>query len=229
MRKHGHKINMTWQAVPRGRRLYTLSRFPQFNSLLLYYFGKQNSQDVPVGPGGTGGITNPDRKIEYPGITFNILMPPPLGIAAGTYLELIDYAETYIRSTDPKYIYILGQHQPTTPIGSGFDCGGWVCWLFWHFELLPQNLHPSPAFIAWYYDYFHARVDNADKLPGDVIIFYGENGIPNHAAIYIGNGYICDTSGGGPGYARLRDNYHTYRPLEPPVPAVPDPSGTIQR
>lgn len=73
--------------------------------------------------------------------------------------------------------YVAGGNSP-----SGFDCAGFVSYLYSQIGVYISKSSASQAYIG-------TSVSLENMQPGDIII-WGNGGNPNHTAIYVGNGYM---------------------------------------
>lgn len=161
-----------WTPMALRRRLVTFPRVGDWNSLLNYW-----DQTTPY-PG-----YDPNNPEDYPGLP---MINP-------TYSAMLAEAITYI-----GYPYTWGGKTPPY-----FDCSGFVGYLYKAYGLIPDDV-VSYTGTLWAYvaDY---QVSEADALPGDWCI-WGQGDPPTadvsnaHIGIYIGNGYVLDSSGGGVNY-----------------------------
>lgn len=71
--------------------------------------------------------------------------------------------------------YIYGGSSP-----SGFDCAGLVSYLYSQIGISISKSSSSQAYLG-------TSISLNDMKPGDIII-WGNGGVPNHTAIYVGNG-----------------------------------------
>ncbi|HHW49576.1 MAG TPA: SH3 domain-containing protein [Clostridiaceae bacterium] len=96
--------------------------------------------------------------------------------------QIVEYAKRFL---GVKYRY--GKASPS----EGFDCSGFVYYVFKHFGI---NLQRSSKDQAKY----GVRVDKKDLKAGDLVFFDTNGGLNavNHVGIYIGNGKFIHASSG---------------------------------
>ena len=97
--------------------------------------------------------------------------------------------------------YVWGGYSP-----SGFDCSGFVCWVFKNSGVYPLGRTTAQGIFDQC-----TPVRPSDAKPGDIIFFTGtyNSGCPvSHVGIYVGNGMMIHC--GNPiQYASVNSNYWT--------------------
>ena len=97
-----------------------------------------------------------------------------ISLATGTAAEIIAYAKTFLGTA-----YVYGG---TTP--SGFDCSGFMQYIFAHFSVDLPRLTYDQAYVG-------TAVDVSDEStwqPGDLVFFEPGSRGPEHVGMYIGDG-----------------------------------------
>lgn len=116
--------------------------------------------------------------------------------ASGTRQQIVDYAATLLGC---KYVY--GGNTP-----SGFDCSGYVKYVFAHFGV---NLSRTSA--SQYSNSVHIR--KSDLNVGDLVFFSQARGSSKvgHVGIYVGGGQFIHAASPGKGvrYDSLSDSYYS--------------------
>ena len=116
--------------------------------------------------------------------------------ASGTRQQIVDYAATLLGC---KYVY--GGNTP-----SGFDCSGYVKYVFAHFGV---NLSRTSA--SQYSNSVHIR--KSDLNVGDLVFFSQTRGSSKvgHVGIYVGGGQFIHAASPGKGvrYDSLSDSYYS--------------------
>lgn len=119
-----------------------------------------------------------------------------LSVATGTRQQLVEYAATLLGC---KYVY--GGSSP-----SGFDCSGYVKYVFAHFGI---NLSRTSA--SQYSN--SVRISKSDLNLGDLVFFSQTSGSSTvgHVGIYVGNGQFIHAASPGKGvrYDSLSDSYYS--------------------
>lgn len=119
-----------------------------------------------------------------------------LSAATGTRQQIIEYAATLLGC---KYVY--GGSSP-----SGFDCSGYVKYVFAHFGI---NLSRTSA--SQYSN--SVRISKSELSPGDLVFFSQTSGSSKvgHVGIYVGNGQFIHAASPGKGvrYDSLSDSYYS--------------------
>ncbi len=119
-----------------------------------------------------------------------------LSAATGTRQQLIDYAATLLGC---KYVY--GGSSP-----SGFDCSGYVKYVFAHFGI---NLSRTSA--SQYSN--SVRISKSELNVGDLVFFSQTSGSSKvgHVGIYVGGGQFIHAASPGKGvrYDSLSDSYYS--------------------
>lgn len=119
-----------------------------------------------------------------------------LSAATGTRQQLIDYAATLLGC---KYVY--GGSSP-----SGFDCSGYVKYVFAHFGI---NLSRTSA--SQYSN--SVRISKSELNVGDLVFFSQTSGSSKvgHVGIYVGSGQFIHAASPGKGvrYDSLSDSYYS--------------------
>ena len=116
--------------------------------------------------------------------------------ASGTRQQIVDYAATLLGC---KYVY--GGNSP-----SGFDCSGYVKYVFAHFGV---NLSRTSA--SQYSN--SVRISKSDLNIGDLVFFSQTRGSSKvgHVGIYVGGGQFIHAASPGKGvrYDSLSDSYYS--------------------
>jgi len=116
--------------------------------------------------------------------------------ASGTRQQIVDYAATLLGC---KYVY--GGNSP-----SGFDCSGYVKYVFAHFGV---NLSRTSA--SQYSN--SVRISKSDLNVGDLVFFSQTRGSSKvgHVGIYVGGGQFIHAASPGKGvrYDSLSDSYYS--------------------
>lgn len=116
--------------------------------------------------------------------------------ASGTRQQIVDYAATLLGC---KYVY--GGNSP-----SGFDCSGYVKYVFAHFGV---NLSRTSA--SQYSN--SVRISKSDLNIGDLVFFSQTRGSSKvgHVGIYVGGGQFIHAASPGKGvrYDSLNDSYYS--------------------
>lgn len=97
--------------------------------------------------------------------------------------QIVEYAKKFL---GVRYVY--GSSSP-----SGFDCSGFVLYVFKHFDINLERTSSSQADNG-------VKISRDDLKPGDLLFFDTNGGLNavNHVGIYIGGGsFIHASSGGG--------------------------------
>jgi len=96
--------------------------------------------------------------------------------------QIVEYAKRFL---GVKYRY--GKASPS----EGFDCSGFVYYVFNHFGIKLQRSSKDQA-------KYGVRVDKKDLRAGDLVFFDTDGGLNavNHVGIYIGNGKFIHASSG---------------------------------
>ena len=92
--------------------------------------------------------------------------------------EIANYALQYLGSP-----YLWGGTSPDT----GFDCSGFVYYVYGHFGHTIQRVACNQALEG-------VHVDHDDLQPGDILCFYSSGDYIGHSGIYIGNGQFIHSS-----------------------------------
>ena len=132
------------------------------------------------------GVKSKYKLIEY-------TIPEELLTDDSDFLALMAEAEKYI-----GYPYVYGGSRP----GTGFDCSGFVCWVFIHSGVYDTGRRGANGLHS-----ICTEVDEADIRPGDLVFFKGTMGRKvkgiTHVGIYVGNGMMIH-AGDPVGFADLR-------------------------
>ena len=124
---------------------------------------------------------NPGYKpVDYPG----------LPMKTEEYQKALEEAQKYLGNS-----YLWGGKVPPY-----FDCSGYVSWCYKIGGIFENSGLGTDAIFE-----LCEKVEESESFQGD-LCFWGIHTGSAHVAIYIGNGYILDSSGGGVGY-HLR-SYH---------------------
>lgn len=87
-----------------------------------------------------------------------------------------------------------------------FDCSGFVGYLYKKYGVIPDDV---VSYTGTLHDYC-IKVPAGEEKAGDLCFWNGSGGTTwegnAHVAIYIGNGYVIDSSGGGVQYRKV--TYH---------------------
>ena len=123
---------------------------------------------------------------EYPG------EPMPTEV----FDRMMEEAITYL-----GYPYTWGGKTPPY-----FDCSGFVGYLYKKYKIIPESV---VSYTGTLHDYC-TKLADGEQQPGDLCFWNGSGGTTwegnAHVGIYIGNGYIIDSSGGGVQYRLV--TYH---------------------
>ena len=116
--------------------------------------------------------------------------------ASGTRQQIIDYAATLLGC---KYVY-----GGTTP--SGFDCSGYVKYVFSHFGVKLSRTSASQYSNS-------VRISKSELNVGDLVFFTQTRGSSKvgHVGIYVGGGQFIHAASPGKGvrYDSLSDSYYS--------------------
>lgn len=119
-----------------------------------------------------------------------------LSAATGTRQQLVEYAATLLGC---KYVY--GGSSP-----SGFDCSGYVKYVFAHFGINLSRTSSSQYSNS-------VRISKSDLNLGDLVFFSQTSGSSTvgHVGIYVGGGQFIHAASPGKGvrYDSLSDNYYS--------------------
>lgn len=122
--------------------------------------------------------------------------------SSATFADILVYAEQYVGLP-----YVWGGKDLSRD--GGFDCSGFVNWVYNHVAGAGVNSDYTNA-QSLYYDHC-TPVSEADAQPGDIVFWKGTYGGLNyisHVGIYCGNG-ICIDAGDPIGYDRVTDIKNT--------------------
>lgn len=118
-----------------------------------------------------------------------------LSAATGTRQQLVEYAATLLGC---KYVY--GGSSP-----SGFDCSGYVKYVFAHFGINLSRTSSSQYSNS-------VRISKSDLNLGDLVFFSQTSGSSTvgHVGIYVGGGQFIHAASPGKGvrYDSLSDSYY---------------------
>lgn len=114
-----------------------------------------------------------------------------------------------------------------------FDCSGFVGWYYKKHGVMPQDI-ASYTGAFWYWlrppieSHPAGEPPTSAALPGDIILYNGrQTGTPDesyaHVAIYLGDNYIIDSSGGGVQFRRTTTHSLSYGVYRVPGLMDPDP------
>lgn len=155
--------------------------------------------------GGQTGYISPDyvEIVKYSGstgssgtATVSAVSHASTSSASGTRQQIVDYAATLLGC---KYVY--GGNSP-----SGFDCSGYVKYVFAHFGV---NLSRTSA--SQYSN--SVRISKSDLNVGDLVFFSQTRGSSKvgHVGIYVGGGQFIHAASPGKGvrYDSLSDSYYS--------------------
>lgn len=154
--------------------------------------------------GGQTGYISPDyvEIVKYSGSTASSTSSVSTGsyastaAASGTRQQIVDYAATLLGC---KYVY--GGNSP-----SGFDCSGYVKYVFSHFGV---NLSRTSA--SQYSN--SVRISKSELNIGDLVFFSQTRGSSKvgHVGIYVGGGQFIHAASPGKGvrYDSLSDSYYS--------------------
>ncbi len=155
--------------------------------------------------GGQTGYISPDyvEIVKYSGSTgssgtaaVSAASHASTSSASGTRQQIVDYAATLLGC---KYVY--GGNSP-----SGFDCSGYVKYVFAHFGV---NLSRTSA--SQYSN--SVRISKSDLNVGDLVFFSQTRGSSKvgHVGIYVGGGQFIHAASPGKGvrYDSLSDSYYS--------------------
>ena len=155
--------------------------------------------------GGQTGYVSPDyvEIVKYSGSTgssgtaaVSAVSHASTSSASGTRQQIVDYAATLLGC---KYVY--GGNSP-----SGFDCSGYVKYVFAHFGV---NLSRTSA--SQYSN--SVRISKSDLNVGDLVFFSQTRGSSKvgHVGIYVGGGQFIHAASPGKGvrYDSLSDSYYS--------------------
>lgn len=155
--------------------------------------------------GGQTGYISPDyvEIVKYSGSTgssgtaaVSAVSHASTSSASGTRQQIVDYAATLLGC---KYVY--GGNSP-----SGFDCSGYVKYVFAHFGV---NLSRTSA--SQYSN--SVRISKSDLNVGDLVFFSQTRGSSKvgHVGIYVGGGQFIHAASPGKGvrYDSLSDSYYS--------------------
>ena len=155
--------------------------------------------------GGQTGYISPDyvEIVKYSGSTgssgtaaVGAVSHASTSSASGTRQQIVDYAATLLGC---KYVY--GGNSP-----SGFDCSGYVKYVFAHFGV---NLSRTSA--SQYSN--SVRISKSDLNVGDLVFFSQTRGSSKvgHVGIYVGGGQFIHAASPGKGvrYDSLSDSYYS--------------------
>lgn len=155
--------------------------------------------------GGYTGYISPDyvEIVKYSGSTassgsssVSTVSYASTSTASGTRQQIVDYAATLLGC---KYVY--GGNTP-----SGFDCSGYVKYVFSHFGV---NLSRTSS--SQYANSVHIR--KSDLNVGDLVFFSQTRGSSKvgHVGIYVGGGQFIHAAAPGKGvrYDSLSDSYYS--------------------
>lgn len=111
--------------------------------------------------------------------------------------QIADYALEYV-----GYPYVYGGEDP-----SGFDCSGFMQYVFAHFGYTINRTATAQLQNGYYVDY-------DDLKPGD-IIYFGSGSIASHVGLYIGDGKFvhAQSSSTGVVISSLSENWYANRYL----------------
>ena len=155
--------------------------------------------------GGQTGYISPDyvEIVKYSGSTgssgtaaVSAVSHASTSSASGTRQQIVDYAATLLGC---KYVY--GGNSP-----SGFDCSGYVKYVFAHFGV---NLSRTSA--SQYSN--SVRISKSDLNVGDLVFFSQTRGSSKvgHVGIYVGGGQFIHAASPGKGvrYDSHSDSYYS--------------------
>jgi cell wall-associated NlpC family hydrolase len=96
--------------------------------------------------------------------------------------------------------YVFGGSTPR-----GFDCSGYVQYVFARFHLhIPRTADAQ---------YFAAKPISGPLIPGDLVFFQTYLPGPSHVGIYLGDGTFVHSAGRAVKVSRLSDSYYAMRYL----------------
>ena len=107
--------------------------------------------------------------------------PSSSGSANPIGRQIADYALQYV-----GYPYVYGGEDP-----SGFDCSGFMQYVFAHFGYSINRTATAQLQNGYY-------VDRNDLKPGD-IIYFGSGSVASHVGLYIGDGKFVHAQGSSTG------------------------------
>ena len=87
--------------------------------------------------------------------------------------------------------YIWGGANPWT----GFDCSGFVVWVYQVFGLLPSGDWTAQALVGWF---LHRNEKaNQNPQPGEMVFYGPDPQHLTHVMLALGGGFVVGASGGG--------------------------------
>ena len=125
------------------------------------------------------------------------------GVSAAAYTGVVQFAD--LLGYAARYLgvpYVFGGKDPN--VSGGFDCSGFVCWVFDH--VAGTNLASGWCSAEGLYYESVYEVAPADARPGDLVFFRGTYGGPDHVShvgIYLGNDIMIQASNSGVSYANI--------------------------
>ena len=114
------------------------------------------------------------------------------GIASSLRNDIVEYAKTFL---GVRYVY--GCETP-----KGFDCSGFVKYVFKNFDIELTRTARSQASGA-------DKISKSELLPGDLVFFSGRGYSVGHVGIYIGDGQFIHASSPGD-YVKITDLSDSY-------------------
>ena len=173
---------------------------------------EQSREHKPVP--GADGPTSPTNASTHLDIDSSDLLSPEeimeaqINPSAGqgrvTFGTLLIFAEQYLGIP-----YVWGGKDINRD--GGFDCSGFVNWVFNHVAGTDINSYLTNA--ASIYSRYTTPISEANAQPGDIVFFKGTYGRDmnyiTHVGIYCGNGIMID-AGDPIGYDRVTDIHNVY-------------------
>ena len=173
---------------------------------------EQTQQHKPVP--GADGPTSPTNASTHLDIDSSDLLSPEeimeaqINPSAGqgrvTFGTLLIFAEQYLGVP-----YVWGGKDINRD--GGFDCSGFVNWVFNH--VAGTNINSYLTNAASIYSRYTTPISEANAQPGDIVFFKGTYGRDmnyiTHVGIYCGNGIMID-AGDPIGYDRVTDIHNVY-------------------
>ena len=156
------------------------------------FFMMQDEDEIPVIT--SVGKTNVKvHGVKSKGTLVRYTIPEQLLAADPDFLALMIEAEKYI-----GYPYVYGAGNPDT----GFDCSGFVCWVFNHSGVYKTKRLGATGLYAICED-----IPAEEARPGDLVFFektMGNTKGITHVGIYVGNGMMIH-AGDPVGFADLKN------------------------